>query len=359
MSMKTRVVALVVGSILFGLAGAAQAQPDRADAPPLVCAEQVVSFKHGWDGVHSVALSPDGKRIVAGTGGAYTSRSAIGVWEADTGKQLLKIDTKRYLKAVALSPNGKHIASGGRDRLLRTDPSDPVATVWDARTGEALLNLKEHAAAVTSIDYSADGKRIVTAGGDHSNLSLPDRSPNKAHRGWDIKLWDAATGKRLLDLKGPGMYVTKARISADGKRIVSSANPTVTVWDVDTGKELLVLKNAASYSLAISPDGRQIVLGDHPTHTVRLWDVASGKEVRKLHNNSVYDVTFSRDGKWIVGTTAVNILIWDVATGRELLSQKVEDVVGQVYRVALSADGRRLVGSSDFNLTVWNLKPER
>ena len=47
-----------------------------------------------------------------------------------------------------------------------TSSWDNTAKIWDANTGNELITLKGHDAAVTSVSYSADGKRIVTSGAD-------------------------------------------------------------------------------------------------------------------------------------------------------------------------------------------------
>src|SRR5207302_793400 len=59
-------------------------------------------------GVWAVAFSPDGKRLVSG-GDDRTVR----VWEASTGKELVRIDHGKYqARAVAFAPDGKTVASG-------------------------------------------------------------------------------------------------------------------------------------------------------------------------------------------------------------------------------------------------------
>src|SRR5262249_51390836 len=70
-----------------------------------------------------------------------------------------------------------------------------------------------------SMAYSPDGKRLATA------------------HGMGVRVWDAKTGQELLNLKDGG---TRVVFSPDGKRLASGAKgSTVKVWDSQTGKEVL------------------------------------------------------------------------------------------------------------------------
>ena len=78
--------------------------------------------------------------------------------------------------------------------------------------------------------FSPDGQRIVTGSGDQT-----------------AKVWDAASGKELLTLKGHGSRVWSVAFSPDGQRIVTgSRDQTAKVWDAASGKELLTLKGHGS-----------------------------------------------------------------------------------------------------------------
>jgi WD40 repeat protein len=73
------------------------------------------------------------------------------------------------VSSVAFSPDGKRIVSASHDKTVR---------VWDARTGKQLLVLTGHADIVTSVAFSPDGKRIVSASRDHT-----------------VRVWDISTGQ--------------------------------------------------------------------------------------------------------------------------------------------------------------------
>ena len=74
------------------------------------------------------------------------------------------------LNAVAISPDGRRVATGGSDHVVR---------VWDVYTSEEVLALKGHTQAVAEVKFTADGTALMSRGGTDE---------------W--KLWDARPGDR-------------------------------------------------------------------------------------------------------------------------------------------------------------------
>jgi hypothetical protein len=82
-----------------------------------------------------------------------------------TGASLLTLSGhKSGISAVAYSPDGRRVASGGQDRAVK---------VWDLRTGQEILNLEGHTSAVYAVAFNPDGRRLASTGGDAT-----------------VKLWD-------------------------------------------------------------------------------------------------------------------------------------------------------------------------
>ncbi len=145
--------------------------------------------------------------------------------------------------SAAFSPDGTRIVTGGGFR------DNGEATVWDARTGMALLDLRGHTGLVMSAAFSPDGTRIVTGG-----FTIEKPNAEKA----EATVWDAQTGAALFDLQGHARAVHRVAFTPDGTHIVTrSYDGTAKVWDARTGKELLnePIPIALAHSL-ISPDGR-------------------------------------------------------------------------------------------------------
>lgn len=126
--------------------------------------KQITIYKgHGGVPVWEVAWSPDGTRIVSGTGsagafGPVTANNSAKVWEAATGKTLLTYSGHSgQVYALAWSPDGKGIVSGGDDNSAR---------VWSAATGQTELVYSGHSGIVFKVAWSPDGKYIASASVD-------------------------------------------------------------------------------------------------------------------------------------------------------------------------------------------------
>jgi WD40 repeat protein len=263
-------------------------------------------IKKNISGVSSaVALSPDGKTIASGSRMDHTIR----LWDTETGEA--KLGGKpleghsSYVLSVAFSPDGSTIVSGSGDKTIR---------LWDAQTGEAKLGGKPilgHIYSVYSVAFSPDGSTIVSGSKDRS-----------------IRLWDVTSGEAKL---GEGAFqghiggVRSVAFSPDGSTIVSgSSDKTIRLWDAQTGQAKLGGQPLEGQdivsSVAFSPDS-QTVVSSSRDNGIRLWDAETGapkwaNRPSKGHTHSAPPVAFSPDGYTIVsGWWDNTIRLWDARTG--------------------------------------------
>jgi TPR repeat protein len=196
---------------------------------------------------------------------------------------------------------------------------------------------------VNSAAFSPDGKQIVTASQDDT-----------------VRIWDTATGRQLLLLRGHTDWVTSAVFSPDGQQIVTaSVDKTARVWDTKTGRQVLLLSGHTErvYSAMFSPDGQQIVTAS-ADKTARIWDTKTGRQVSLLsgHLDGVLFAAFSPDGQQIVTASFDKTArIWDTATGRQvwLLSGHTDAVSTAVF----SQDGQQIVTASDDKTArIWDAR---
>jgi WD40 repeat protein len=320
---------------------ALEALPDVGEKRPLVFDAQKslieglndlreLTVVRGHTGsVNSVAVMPDGTRIVTASG----DRTAR-VWDAQTGAELLQIKGHTgAVFAMAVTPDGARIVTGSPDGTAR---------IWDARTGAEELQLKGHTDAVFAVAVTPDGARIVTGSADRT-----------------ARIWDARSGAELLQLKGHTGAVFGVAVTPDGGRIVTgSRDATARVWDAQTGAELLQIKATdAIWRVAVTPDGARIVTGS-PDGTARIWDARTATELLELkgHSDSVNSVAVMPDGDRVVTASADRTArIWDARTGAELLQLKGHSAA--VFAMAVTPDGARIVtGSEDNTARVWDAR---
>jgi len=149
------------------------------------------------------------------------------------------------INRMRLSPDGKHLASVGEDQR---------GTIIDLQTGELAVPQFKHGGSLLDLDWSPDGKRLLTAT-------------------YGVKVWEAATGKMFgAPLEGEGQM--SARWSADGRFIATRADDhRARVWDASTTEPVTPFLPHLGYIrwVCITPGNRLITASD--PNLLRAWDL--------------------------------------------------------------------------------------
>jgi predicted NACHT family NTPase len=267
--------------------------------------------------VNSVAITPDGSKIVSGS-----DDNTIRIWDIQSQSELAVLNLESSVTSVAITPDGSKIVSGSYKEIR----------VWDIQSQSQLAVLFGHENTVRSVAITPDGSKIVSGSGDNT-----------------IRVWDIESGSELAVLKGHESDVNSVAITPDGSKIVSgSPDKTIRVWDIQSQSELAVLFGHESgvFSVAITPDGSKIVSGSGDK-TIRVWDIQSGSELAVLfgHEFAVRSVAITPDGSKIVSGSSDNtIRVWDIQSQSELAVLFGHEF--PVNSVAIAPDGSRVVSGS-------------
>jgi len=137
--------------------------------------------------------------------------------------------------------------------------------------GEKLFTAiqQSHLGAVYALEYSADGRFLVTGSSDHT-----------------LKLWEVATGKVIRTFYGHKKRITSISISADASKMISgSTDNSAIIWEISTGKILskIEMKDRIT-SVALNKEGTKALVGGYDWH-VFVYDVAQKEVVRQLKSN--------------------------------------------------------------------------
>ena len=342
----------------------------------------LMSFSPYVAGISSLALSPDGKRVVCGGEVDRQSNVTIKVLDLASGKELTSRSEahRGHLMHLEFSRDGKRIASCVRwgevkvwdaadfnkpitsiihsigytpcvsfspdgNQIVSVSTTEGTIKVWDAATGTERLVLggqKAGEGRVCFAAFSPNGKDIVSAGRDGI-----------------IKIWDSVSGDEKMNFQGHDDVIQTVSFNSNGSLFASgSEDKTIKIWNATTGSlvETLYGHDGPINTVAFSSDDKTIISGSYDS-TVRIWDIATSEELRTLrgHRGNVTYVAFAPDGKQAVsGREGGTIKVWNVNVDRE--SKRFLGHGSQVRSIAFSPDGKRLVSRSfDGNIKVWDV----
>jgi class 3 adenylate cyclase len=226
---------------------------------------------------------------------------------------------ERYAAQMSLADQAWAVGNVGRAaQLLEAQRPKPEQEdlrgfewryLWRRCYADVHSTLQGHAAAVTSVVFSPDGKILATGSDDKS-----------------VKLWDIGSHRELTSLPGPTDLVHTVRFSPDGKLVAAADGPAIRVWSFASRQEIACLRGhqAGVWPVAFSPDGRLLASGSYDG-TAKLWDIHSRRAVATLrgHQYAVRGVAFSPNGEILAtGSFDQTIKLWDVSTHREVASLK-------------------------------------
>ncbi|MBW2699871.1 MAG: protein kinase, partial [Deltaproteobacteria bacterium] len=319
----------------------------------------------GW--ISSLALSPDGGRLIASNGKQATMLDAKMLSELGT------FDHESWVVALLFTPDGLHNISLSFQGIIR------LIDMAKARARESLTYA--HAGPVWSVDFHPGGQQLASVGLDETlriwDLSTgapgvqvkPDISQlwglvyhpsgdSLALAGNVVELRDARSLRLLNTYGGSGLGVVNIDVSPDGRLLAApSEDRSIRVWEISTGRIVHVLKGHRSMvaQVRFSPSGKQLGSGSHDG-TLRLWNVKTGGLIREYigHDGAAYGPDFSPDGTQLLSAGAdATVRLWDLQSAE---SRIVDRCPGYALFPAFHPDGRLIaVPCTDGSIRITEL----
>ncbi|KAJ3889762.1 quinon protein alcohol dehydrogenase-like superfamily [Lentinula edodes] len=291
--------------------------------PTILFSGNTFSIRHN-NPATSVAFSPDGVRIAAGTQSGATL-----LWDV-SGLHRSTFEDYGCTWSVAFSPDGTRIATGHENGKIH---------VRSAGSGQRIGNPLAHEAPVSTVVFTHDSKLMISG------------SSNKVY------IWDSITGERKSQRHQSGLVLSVA-ISPDRLHMASTSNDkTIHIWNIliPEYSEILVghmgVVNCIQYSL----NGDLIVSGSDDK-TIRIWDAANKDSVKVIYTitHPVWTLALSLETPHLAfGSNTGEIQVWDLDK-REL--QARIQVGSSINSIAFQPNGQQIVScSGDGNVQAWTM----
>ncbi|HNT78896.1 MAG TPA: WD40 repeat domain-containing protein, partial [Anaerolineae bacterium] len=296
--------------------------------------------------VYALAWRGDGAMLAVASSGLL-------VWDmvaalAASGKQELPLCAlaahPQGARAIAYSPDGRRLASGGKNGAV---------CVWDVESGALVCAIKERGPEVTGLVWSVDGQLLSVAG--FNGL---------------LETWDVERGTRLYTCpagESGGVYnrtggnVHGLARSPDGRWLATCANNrSVRLWELQDGAAGAINEDHEYGVVSVTwHPTRQLIASGGTDSTVRVWNGGwlSGSRVLRGHSGHVHGVAWHPGGRQLASASDDDtVRIWDPFRPTPQAAQRPQHK-DRVRALAWSPDGRFVVSGGDYKdhkLGIWD-----
>jgi WD40 repeat protein len=293
--------------------------------------------------VNSIAMSAHGDIFATGANRHQGIEGRVRIWDSHSGKQIGEIDTDlNSIFGLAISPDGRSLAAGGGGAVfgMRWEYTGGVE-VWSLEKKQRLTRFgEEELFFVKSIAFSPDGNMLLTS----SSPKPPIRPRSDYER---IRLWRTSDFKKIVALGEEESDVASASFSPNGRFVAFAANPASAGVRAPTGL-LATLRRQNFIPPLLRKERANIYLHDARSMTplIRIWNALGQHEERALElpKGRVKGLAFSLDGRTLASCGS-SLVIWDF-TGRTVITEFAQ--VSSSSSVAFSPDGGILASGGGY-----------
>lgn len=267
--------------------------------------------------INSLSFNTDGKILAAGK-----DFGRLVLWEVQGQKFLRAIDTRQgEVKAVAVSPDGKVVASGGNQ------DGDSVK-LWDLASGKELWKFTQANREINQLLFVADGKKLV----------VTDNATN-------MYVLDADDGKTIAKL--PGLHLVEG--TADGQSIITTDGTEFAAWDAKTLTKTQSIPRPSKASMLLTVSLRADRFATFERRVVKFGQFSSGKTTLELPDLVSKNFTwrpefaaFNPESTVVYLSLDSRLIILDAQAGAVCAGPTMYSGTG-----AVSPDGRWFAGAKD------------
>jgi WD40 repeat protein len=262
--------------------------------------------------VSSLSFSTDGKLLAVGS-----TPSIVDIWDVEKRKKIHSFD---YGATVALSPDGRSLATDGRD-----------VRVWDVESGKLLKSMKWTGGTIWRLNFDNTGTRLLVRA-----------------NGKEDTVFDVTTGQLLAVLKN----TQEAQFSRDGSFVIGGNGKHLIVWSTKDWSQIRDLPNGPDYvtRFAVRPENDLVVIGG--PKSARLVRLSSGEDIAKVGDGYTNFAAFDQSGLLVLTYTSSGFAVWDTKGTRLCGASGVGNGT-----MALSANDRWLASApvgKITDVTIWD-----
>jgi len=203
-----------------------------------------------------------------------------------------------------------------------------------------------HADRVVSVDFSPDGRYMVTGSFDNT-----------------VKLWDISLGKEIRTFYGlPDVVSTLTCDFENNLLVASDLSDMVKIWNLATGEEIATYSESMVLHIALSDDIK-FMLTVNDVDNIKLWDLVKKEKIKEFDDhNSAYSEPYlyfdQNNEPFLVESGENSVSVWNLS--QKKVYRSFTDLADHVSETAVSPDRKYLAaGSWDQTIKIWDIETEK